>query len=178
MTAEPQTETRKPGATRAPFPHHYEVTLEALAAGAATLAAPPRPAVVGGAPETFGGRDDWWSPEHLLLASLGLCLKTTFDALSARQQLAVSGYESRVHGVLDKTPAGLAFTSFTLDVRLRVAAADAERARRLLDDAKRFCIISNALRTPVDVQAGIEVTQAHDLRENPLQPEENATTRA
>lgn len=139
---------------RAPLPHHYEVAL-AGAGEAATLGAPPRPELEGGAPGAFGGRDDWWSPEHLLLASLGLCLKTTFDAFAAKEALEVQGYASRVRGVLDKTPAGLAFTSLVVEVDLAVRASDAERAQRTVETAKRWCIVSNSLTTPVEVRVGL-----------------------
>ncbi len=149
-----QTQDQAGSGKRAPFPHDYEVTVAGAGAGA-TLGAAPRPDLEGGAPGTFGGRDDWWSPEHLLLASLGLCLKTTFDSFAAKDKLAVAHYSSHVQGRLDKSPAGLLFTSFTVAVELRVSEADVERARAALEAAKRWCLISNALKTPVEVRADV-----------------------
>lgn len=152
MSSNATTTETKPGTgKRAPFPHQYDVTITGPGE-AALLGAVSAPALEGGAPATFGGRDDWWSPEHLLLASLGLCLKTTFDSFAARDGLTVRDYRSRVRGVLDKSPAGLVFTAFTVDVELSVAATDVEKARATLDQAKRWCLISNALKTPVDVR--------------------------
>lgn len=142
----------KAGGTRVPFPHHYEVRLEGVGAGARLLA-PPSPELIGGAPATFGGRDDWWNPEHLLLASLGLCLKTTFDALAAKAALDVADYRSQARATLDKSAQGLGFTAFHVDVEVRVAAGDIERTRALLDSAQRWCLVSNALRVPVEVNA-------------------------
>ncbi len=138
--------------TRAPFPHHYEIAVEGQGV-AARLLAPPCPELRGGAPAAFGGRDDWWSPEHLLLASLGLCLKTTFDALAAKSALEVSSYGSTVRATLDKSAQGLTFTLVRADIQVHVAAHDAERTRRVLDDAQRWCLVSNALRVPVEVHA-------------------------
>jgi organic hydroperoxide reductase OsmC/OhrA len=152
----PQAQNKTGTGRRAPFPHVYDVTI-AGAGEAATLGAAPRPDIEGGAPETFGGRADWWSPEHLLLASLGLCLKTTFDSFAAKDKLAVARYASDVQGVLDKSPAGLVFTSFTISVELHVAEADVERARTALDTAKRFCLVSNALKTPVEVRSTVRI---------------------
>ncbi len=149
------TQGRTGSGQRAPLPHVYDVDVSG-AGEAATLSAPPSPAIEGGAPATFGGRDDWWSPEHLLLASLGLCLKTTFDWFAAREKLHVGHYASQVRGVLDKSPAGLVFTSFTVTVEVRVAADQVERARAALDAAKRGCLISNALKTPVEVRADVQ----------------------
>jgi organic hydroperoxide reductase OsmC/OhrA len=47
------------------------------------------------------------------------------------------------------------FTSITLSVELVVAADDEERARRLLATAEQHCIISNALKGPVTLQATV-----------------------
>src|SRR5262245_21712229 len=58
----------------APLPHRYEVHLDWPGHGGAELTAGPRPPIEGGVPPEFDGRDSWWSPEHLLLSSLSLCL--------------------------------------------------------------------------------------------------------
>ena len=150
-------QSRTGSGKRAPFPHVYDVTVSG-AGEAATLGGAPRPDIEGGAPDTFGGRADWWSPEHLLLASLGLCLKTTFDSFAAREGLTVRGYSSRAQAVLDKGPAGLTFTSFTVDVELHVDASQVEAARAAMESAKRWCLVSNALKTPVEVQVEVRTT--------------------
>jgi organic hydroperoxide reductase OsmC/OhrA len=139
----------------APFPHHYSVTLEGLEDGSGVLASRPRPDIAGGAPREFGGLDRWWSPEHLLLGSLSLCLMTTFRAFAAREKLAVLGFECRTEGVLDRTPAGLAFTSLGLRVDLRVPPADLGRAERLLHSAKKHCIVANSLNAAVGLEVSV-----------------------
>jgi organic hydroperoxide reductase OsmC/OhrA len=133
-----------------PFPHHYDVQVSSGSTGA-ILAGGRRPAIVGGPPPEFDGRPEWWSPEHLLLSAAGLCLMTTFQAFAARAGLPVESYASRVDGVLDKTPDGLAFTSIAITVDLRVADADRTRAEELLQSAKRHCIVANSLKTAVEL---------------------------
>lgn len=137
----------------APFPHHYEVTLTGDGDSLGTLNAGPRPSLAGGPPPEFGGDEQRWSPEHLLLASASLCLMTTFASIAAKSKLEVSGYESRAEGVLDKTPEGLRFTRILLKVTIR--AADAAKASRLLDLAKKHCIVSNSLARPVEVEGSV-----------------------
>jgi organic hydroperoxide reductase OsmC/OhrA len=132
----------------ATFPHRYNVRVEG-GSGGAVMSAPPRPEFRGGAPAEFGGRDDWWSPEHLLLSAAGLCLKATFEVFASRARLEVFAYSSRVEGTLDKTPQGLAFTSIAIEAQLVVAEADVARAADILRTAKDHCIVANALRTPV-----------------------------
>lgn len=138
----------------APFPHHYEVRLEGRESGAVLLA-PPRPWLLGGAPAEYGGSDDWWSPEHLLLASVSLCLRATFEALARLKHLEVVHYEATARGVLDRTPSGPAFTWLVVAVELTVPPEEAARARTLLEKAKQHCIISNTLKLPVQLQATV-----------------------
>jgi organic hydroperoxide reductase OsmC/OhrA len=134
----------------APFPHHYTVTLDDR-----RLEAPPRAPIAAGAPPQFGGTDEVWSPEELLVGAALECLWTTFEAYARHDQLEVAGWRGTGTGVLDKGPTGPAFTAITLAVEMSVASADVERARRLLDTAEKHCIISNALRVAVIVKAEV-----------------------
>ena len=136
------------------FTHRYNVRVEGGSSGA-VVSAPPRPELRGGAPVEFGGRDDWWSPEHLLLSAAALCLKTTFEVFASRARLEVLSYSSHVEGTLDKTPQGLAFTSITIAVEITVADDDAARAGDLLRTAKDHCIVANALKTPIRLTASV-----------------------
>lgn len=146
--------TREVAMAAAPFPHRYEVDLSGTGP-AALLRAGRRPTLVGGAPPEFGGSEAWWSPEHLLLSSLALCLLTTFRALAARRGLEVEGYASRATATLDRTEGGLAFTRVGLAVTLDVAAEDAQRAEELLRKAKAGCLVGNALRPEVELTVDV-----------------------
>jgi organic hydroperoxide reductase OsmC/OhrA len=146
----------------APFPHRYTTTVVRTARSRAAIEAPPRPALAGAPPTEFDGDPARWSPEHLLLGALGLCLETTFDALASRVQLDVRGWRAAVEGVLDKTRTGLEFTSITIDVTIVVAREDTARAEELLRKAQQHCIVSRALRTPIAVVSRI-ATDAHDV---------------
>ena len=139
----------------APFPHRYEIHLDWSGHGGAALTAGSRPAIVGGAPPEFDGRDSWWSPEHLLLSSLSLCLMTTFESVAAKARLIVHGYRCQAEGTLDRTEAGLGFTSLRLRVELEVDAADAERAQSLMTKAKRHCLVAAALEPVVDIEVRV-----------------------
>lgn len=144
----------------APFPHHYETTLVRTLASRAQVEAPPRASIAGGPPPEFDGDAASWSPEHLLLSSIGLCLLTTFEALAARDRIGLVAWSARVRGTLDRTAHGLAFTAFTAE--LDVEVDDPVRARATLAQAERHCIVSNALRVPVEVVATIRAAGGGD----------------
>jgi organic hydroperoxide reductase OsmC/OhrA len=138
----------------APFPHYYELSVTTQD-GLCRLQAPPRAEILGGAPVQFGGRDDCWSPEHLLLGAASVCLEVTFRAFAEKRGMAVNGYTSHIKGVLDRTFEGPAFTSIVLEVSLVVPEADRARAVELLESAKRHCIVSHALKPPVDLRVSV-----------------------
>lgn len=140
-----------------PLPHRYSVRLRRAEGAEAVLSSGPRPKLAGAPPPEFGGPPDVWSPEHLLLASASLCLMTTFVAVADKSQLAVLAYECKAEGLLDKTPEGLGFTSIVLNVTLEVAETDRSKAERLMDLAKRHCLVSNSLKKPVEVQLELRV---------------------
>ncbi|MCR4293887.1 MAG: OsmC family protein [Elusimicrobia bacterium] len=139
-----------------PFPHHYEVSLIWKGGETSELSSGPRPVLPGGPPAQFDGADETrWSPEHLVLAALAQCLMLTWISLNKRSQIPLKGWESKGESVLEKTKEGLVFTSFKLSVTLKTDADRVEEARRLLESAKRYCIIANSLKTAPTLEATV-----------------------
>jgi organic hydroperoxide reductase OsmC/OhrA len=136
-----------------PFPHHYQTWLVRTLSSRARLEAPPRPSISGGPPPEFDGDATAWSAEHLLLSSIGMSVLTTFEALAARARIDLLAWEARVGGAVDRTEIGLQFTKFTVEIDMEVS--DVERARTVLDETQQHCLVSNALRVPIEVIAKI-----------------------
>jgi organic hydroperoxide reductase OsmC/OhrA len=135
-----------------PLPHEYEVSVGWGPDGSGVVTAGIRPEILGGPPPQFGGRAELWSPEHLLLSALSLCLMSTFHVFLSRQPFCVTHCSSRVKGVLVKTATSIAFSSIVIEVEFEAAAHRIEDVKRLLDTAKRHCIVANALKTPVELR--------------------------
>lgn len=150
---------------RTPFPHHYDTTLAWPGIGPAALGAEGRAGITGGAPPEFGGDGAVWSPEHLLLSSLNLCLQTTFEALARREGLRVQSYTSRALGTLDRVPGGLGFTDLSLEVSILAAPGQEHRVDDVLRNAKQHCLVANALVVPVRLVATVE-TGSRDAEKN------------
>ena len=128
----------------APFPHTYSVSLEG-----GELAADPRLPIRAGTPPQFGGSDDVWSPEHLLVSAALLCLKTTFDAYARRERLTIRKWSGTATGTLAKAKVGPVFTAIDLDVDIETDAGEEARVLATLVTAERDCIITRALSAPV-----------------------------
>ena len=139
----------------APLPHHYDAEITWTSGKFGTLAAPPRPSIVGGAPPEFDGTPDHWSPEHLLLSALNLCLMQTYLAIAEKSRVGVRSYRARAEGTVDKTDAGLAVTAVTVRMTLRVDETDVAKADELVAKAKKYCIVSNSVKAAVTVAAEI-----------------------
>ena len=136
----------------APFPHHYTVRLADR-----QLVAPPRAPIAAGSPPQFGGTDTVWSPEELLVAATLECLWTTFEAYARHDGLEVHDWSGTGTAVLEKGSPIPAFSAITLQVEVAVAPADEQRTRNLLESAEKRCIVSNALKVPVVLEATIRV---------------------
>lgn len=139
----------------APFPHQYSSTISRTFASRARVEAPPRQPLHGGPSSQLEGDVASWSPEHLVLSSLGLCLLTTFEAFAARDGIEVLRWVANARGTVDRTPEGLMFTSIVLGIDMELAG-NVEQAERTLEDAKRYCLVLNSLRVPVIVEAQIQ----------------------
>jgi organic hydroperoxide reductase OsmC/OhrA len=115
----------------------------------------PAVAIAAGAPPQFGGSDQVWSPEELLIGAVLECLWTTFEAFARREQVEVRGFAGRATGTLDRAPGAPAFTSIALAIDLIVPAGDEARARQLVATAHDRCIVARALRVPITVETRV-----------------------
>jgi organic hydroperoxide reductase OsmC/OhrA len=139
----------------APFPHRYVVSLSDD-----QLVAPPRAQITAGTPPQFGGSEQVWSPEELLVASVLLCVRTTFDAYARRDSLEVLDWQGTGTGTLVKGPGGPIFSAIDLDVTVITAPGDEARATELLEKSERLCIITRALQVPVHLHVTAKAVPA------------------
>jgi len=62
------------------------------------LSSPGKPEIQGGTPPEFKGHEGIWSPEDLFVASVNVCVMSTFLAFAERAGLAFTGYQSDAEG--------------------------------------------------------------------------------
>ena len=138
----------------APFPHHYRAQISRTFASRARVEAPPRPSLHGGPSSQFDGDAGAWSPEHLILSSLGICMLTTFEAFAARDGIELARWDATINGTVERTPEGLMFTSIVLSIDMEISG-NVDRVSQTLEDAKQYCLVLNSLRVPVVVETQI-----------------------
>ena len=137
-----------------PVPHHYSATISRTFASRARVEAPPRAALDGGPSSEMNGDATAWSPEHLLLSSLGLCMLTTFEAFCARDGVELVAWNAGLNGTVERSSQGLIFSSIVLSLDMEVGG-NIDRVEETLEDAKRYCLIINSLSVPVVVETMI-----------------------
>lgn len=111
-----------------------------------------RPPIHFSTPPEFKGDAGYWTPEHLLLASVASCYVATFYAL-AESKLGFLGLEILVEGTLGKPEGRLQFTNIVLKPTVNIARhEDGELANRLLEKAEEGCLIARSLACPVHLE--------------------------
>jgi organic hydroperoxide reductase OsmC/OhrA len=103
-----------------------------------------------GAPPEFRGHADVWGPEDLLVASVSVCLATTFQALAGARKVEFTGYESTAEGLLENVEGKYQITQ--VEVRARITLKSREQlgaAEEVLDKVKENCFISNSIKAKV-----------------------------
>jgi organic hydroperoxide reductase OsmC/OhrA len=149
----------------APFPHVYSATVSRTFASRARVEAPPRQVLHGGPSRQLDGDTASWSPEYLVLSSLGMCMLTTFEAFATRDGIEVNRWDANVSGTVERTPEGLMFTSIVLSIDMEISGNVAS-IETTLEDAKQYCLVINSLRVPVVVETQIH-TPEDDITELP-----------
>jgi organic hydroperoxide reductase OsmC/OhrA len=118
------------------------------------------------APPQFGGLEGRWSPEDLLLSAVAGCFTTTFRALADYSKFEYTDLEVEVEGSVRKAESGYEFARILIRPTLTISNLEEQpRADRLLEKAKRLCLISRALAIPqtfeprVNAPAGVEAVE-------------------
>jgi organic hydroperoxide reductase OsmC/OhrA len=120
----------------------------------AELKARDNPALEVASPPEFGGPEQTWSPEELLVGSIESCLMSTLLYFVERFRLAMTAYSSTAKGTLDKTPQGLRFAG--VDVRIEVIFEDDDSMQkagslRLKEKLEKYCPVSASVNCPVSI---------------------------
>jgi organic hydroperoxide reductase OsmC/OhrA len=135
----------------ASLPHRYTATLRRTYGSRARIEGLRPPLATGTSPE-IDANDA--SPEHMLLSCLGLGLLSTFERFAAREGIELLSWNSKTSGLVEDTPEGPMFTSVVLELDIEVDG-NTERFDDALEDAKSCCVVQNALRVPVVIEANV-----------------------
>lgn len=131
---------------------HFPLTIDWVGERRVAARVDGKPAIEITPPTVFRGTDpSAWSPEDMFVAAAASCLAVTFTGLAARAGLGYSSLKVDGDGVCGQRSDGrFGFTRLLLRVRLETGAGDESRARELVAEAERTCLVSASLALPVD----------------------------
>lgn len=104
-------------------------------------------------PEFPKGVPNLWSPEHLFVASINVCLMTTFLSIAENSKLGFVSYSAEAKGKLEKSDGKFMITEVEVIPRITVnLEKDIERAERIVHKAEEHCLISNSVKTKISLK--------------------------
>ena len=144
------------------LPHHYETRLTGGTSGHVEVRSAGLPDLRMAEPIQYDGPGDAWSPEELLLASVQACFLFTLRAVSRLSKVVFTQLELDAAGTVDRQDGATRFTEIVLRPTLTVpAGVDRARALAMLEKAKKACLVSASLSTPIRLEP--EVTEVEVL---------------
>lgn len=141
--------------------HYYQTSVHWKNGRIGEITAPGIPTVEVATPPEFNkGVPGIWSPEHLFIASANVCLMTTFLAISENSGLDFVSYSCKANGKLEKVDRAFMITEITLEPEIVLpAGGDIGRAERLIQKSEANCLISNSMKTKINLLPKISVKE-------------------
>jgi peroxiredoxin-like protein len=134
--------------------YFYEAEIEWTGAKDLQVSSGKLPAIAGGAPPEFKGREGVWAPENLFVASLNSCYMLTLLAIAEFSKIAIVSCSSSAKGKLKKVEGGTyQITEIVVRPRVVIASAnDLARMPRIFEKAKENCFISNSIKSAIKIE--------------------------
>ncbi|MCB9360491.1 MAG: OsmC family protein [Flavobacteriales bacterium] len=138
--------------------HSYNVSLKWEEGRKGIMESPELPTKIEVAtpPEFEKGIPGIWSPEHLFTASVLSCFMTTFLAIAEYSKLEYESFDCDAEGILDKVDGKFLMTEINLNAKLKINdISKKEKAERVLHKSESACLISNSIKTTVNLNCEI-----------------------
>lgn len=133
--------------------YFYQTEAEWLTGKEFKLTSGHLPAIAGGAPPEFQGKEENWSPEQLFVAAVNSCYALTLLAIAEFSKVSIASLSCIARGKLEKTPAGFQVTEVIVKPRITIASVgDLPRMPRILDKARENCFISNSIKSAIRIE--------------------------
>lgn len=109
-------------------------------------------------PPEFKGHEGMWTPEDLFVASVNVCIKTTFLYYAQKNNFEFLGYESDAEGILERVENKFMFSEIKVMPKIVVTLSNQiEKAKELIKLAEEDCVISNSIVSKVTVYPEISI---------------------
>jgi organic hydroperoxide reductase OsmC/OhrA len=108
-------------------------------------------------PPEFGGHQDYWTAEHLFVASIETCIMTTFKWLIEKSKGKLIAYKSKAVGTAKMVNGDFKFSK--VEIKPSIVVPDREsflKAKKEIENADNQCLISKALNVKIIIKPEIK----------------------
>ncbi len=139
----------------------YRVHLEWKEARKGVLSSFGKPDIEVATPAEFRGHEGVWTPEDLFVAAVNICIMTTFLYYADREKLIFTSYTSTAEGTLERVGNEFMFSYVKVSPTIRVKnSEDAIKVKKLIELSEKNCLISNSIKSKVEVVPDVLVDGA------------------
>lgn len=139
--------------------HYYNINVKWDEGRIGTLSAESLPDIkVATPPEFPKGVAGIWSPEHLFVSSVAICLMTTFVAIAENSSLPFNSFSCNAEGKLEKVDGKFMISEIELKPEIIIPEEKyMEKAGRIIEKSDKMCLISNSVKTKITLSPEIKV---------------------
>lgn len=107
-------------------------------------------------PPEFGGHPGLWSPEDLFVASVEVCLLTTFLWYVNKEDIKITSYTSEAVGTAEMIKGVFKFSLIHVEINIELSdEKEYRKIEHILKKVKRSCLISNSIETEISIDSKI-----------------------
>ena len=111
-----------------------------------------KPTIEVATPPQFKGHEGIWTPEELFVASVNICIKTTFLHYVQKNNFEFLSYESEAEGTLERIGNQFMFSEIKVKPKISIkSSSQVEKVKELIQLSENNCLISNSIKTKVEV---------------------------
>lgn len=144
--------------------HSYNIDIEWNSDRKGTMSSPELTTTleVATPPQFPKGVEGIWSPEHLFTAAVSSCLMTTFLSIAENSKLDFISFKVSSKGILEQVEGKFLMTKVELyPLVVLKNEQDRERAERILHKSEAACLISNSVKSEVEMHPQIVVAASN-----------------
>lgn len=140
--------------------YEFETATEYIKGKEGILTGKDKTHITVGCAQAFGGKKEYWSPQHLFIASIEVCIMTTFLWLIEKKKLSIISYQSNTSGKAHLKNKDFVFTEVTVKPIITIdSVIIRDDIYNLIVEASKQCMISKSVNCPVIVIPCIQTTR-------------------
>lgn len=117
-----------------------------------------KPDIIVSCPPEFGGHIGNWSPEDLFLASVEVCIMTSFLHFIFNHNISLKSYESNARGIIALEKGVFRFKEIIINVNITVETEiEKNKIERIKDKISKICLISNSINSYIELNINTKV---------------------